>query len=82
MALSRLYYGVKIVIRVKPRSSKRSVEKIDDSNYIVSVMSSPMEGKANKEVIEVLANYFKIAKSKISIIKGETAKIKMVEIDN
>ena len=56
---------MRIVIRVKPRSGKRGVEKIDDGNYIISVMSPPMEGKANKEVVEVLADYFKISKSKV-----------------
>lgn len=73
---------MKILIRVKPRARIASVEKLEGQNYIVSVKSLPIKGKANKEVIEVLANYFKVSKSKVNILKGETGRIKIIEIGN
>ncbi|MDP3710474.1 MAG: DUF167 domain-containing protein [bacterium] len=73
---------MRILVRVKPRAKTAGVEKLEGQNYIVSVKSPPIEGKANKEVIDVLADYFGVAKSKVSIIKGETGRIKMVEIGN
>lgn len=73
---------MKILVRVKPRARTASVEKLEGENYIVSVKSPPIEGRANKEVIEVIADYFKVAKTKVIIIKGEMGRIKMIEIEN
>ena len=73
---------MKILIRVKPRAKTAGVEKLEGENYIVSVTEPPIEGRANKEVIEILADYFKVSKSKVSIIKGETGRIKMIDIED
>lgn len=66
---------------VKPRASKSSVERINEHTYHVLVRSSPIDGDANTEVIEVLSEYFNIPKSLITIIKGVTSKRKIIEID-
>ena len=71
---------MRITVRVKPRSRQEKIEKIDEINYIISVKEPPVEGKANKAVVKALAQYFKTAPSNISIIGGETSKIKVIEI--
>jgi len=45
--------------------------------YLTAV---PVDGKANKELIKLLAKELKISKSKIAIIKGEKNKEKIIEI--
>lgn len=45
--------------------------------YLTAV---PVEGKANKELIKLLANKLGISKSKIIILKGERDKNKILEI--
>jgi len=71
---------MKINIKVYPKARQEKVVKEGDT-YKVYVNSPPVDGKANKRVIELLAKKFKIKKSQISIIKGETSRGKVVEID-
>ena len=68
---------MKINVQVKTRSSKIGVEKIDDSNYIVRVNTPPVDGEANKKVIELLSKYFKTAKSNIELTRGSKSKKKV-----
>lgn len=76
---------MKISVKVIPYA--KQTEVVDDSVDLlgarilkVKVNQPPEDGKANKAVIEVLAEYFKIRKSAIFIIAGETSRNKIVEI--
>ena len=71
---------MRIYIKVIPKSSQRKVEKMDDGTYKVWVTVVPEKGKANQEVVKLLAKYFQVSKSQITILSGKTAKVKLVEI--
>ncbi|MDP3888879.1 MAG: DUF167 domain-containing protein [bacterium] len=71
---------MKIYVQVKAGAKNNLVEKIDETHFKVSVIERPIKNKANLKVIEVLANYFKIPKSKVILTSGETSKQKAVEI--
>jgi uncharacterized protein len=47
---------------------------------IVETTAPPLEGKANKKVIELVAKFLGLAKSQISIKTGLTGKYKVLEI--
>ena len=49
---------------------------------MVSVHAPPREGKANKALIELLANYFSVPKASVKIIRGQTGRRKLIEIDS
>jgi hypothetical protein len=67
-------------ITVNPKSSK-SEAVIDSSGGIrVYLNSPPVDGKANKECIEVLSKKLKTAKSNISIEKGEQGRHKRIAV--
>jgi len=70
---------MKITVKVKPNSAKQSI-KLEDDVYTVSINSPPVEGKANEELTEVLADYFNIPRSRIRIISGHKSRIKIVDI--
>jgi hypothetical protein len=72
--------GVKIFIKAKPLSKEERLEKIDEINFIVAVKEPPVQGKANRAIIKVLADYFKIAPSRVRLISGFSAKQKTFEI--
>ena len=74
--------NMRIYIQASPNSSKNEVIKISEGEYKVKLTATPIDGKANKMLIEVLAKHFKIAKSCITIVGGKSAKIKMVDIDD
>ncbi len=71
---------MKIKIKAKANSKVQSVEKIDDTNFIVSVRESPIDGKANKAIMKALAKYFGVSSINIKIISGRASKQKIIEI--
>ncbi len=73
---------MRIYLKVNPRSSKQKIEKMSNGNYKINLKSAPEKGQANKELINLLADYFKISKSQIKIIGGRTSSIKIIEINS
>lgn len=69
---------MKIFVYVKAGARENKLEKIDDITYKVSVKAPPVGGRANIEVEEVLADYFKLPTSKVYIISGFKSKSKIV----
>jgi uncharacterized protein len=72
---------MKIQIKVKPNSKRQSIEEAADGSLTVHLKSPPVDGKANEELIKLLAEKFEVAKSKISIKSGLSSRNKLVEID-
>jgi len=68
-------------IKVSPRGSKNELIKLSDGSYKAKLTASPVDGKANEALIELLSEEFDIAKSKIKIVRGLTNKIKIVEVE-
>ena len=73
---------MKIIVRAKPGAKSEKIEKIDEKNYIVSVVEPPIQGKANAAIIRVLAKHFDVSVSLVEIISGFMARVKVVEIHN
>lgn len=71
---------MKIFVSIKTNAKQEKVEKLDNAHFKVSVTAIPVEGKANQALIKILANYFKVAPSTISILSGHKAKHKVVEV--
>ncbi|HHG75113.1 DUF167 domain-containing protein [Persephonella sp.] len=71
---------MRITVRVKPNAKKDEIKKIDTDYYEVRVTAIPEKGKANKKVVQVLSKHFKIPKSKIRLIRGETSREKVFEL--
>ncbi|MDP1688623.1 MAG: DUF167 domain-containing protein [bacterium] len=71
---------MRISVKAKPNAFENKVEKIDDQNYIVSVTEPPVQGKANRAIIEELSNYFSTSISNVNIISGRTSRNKIIEI--
>lgn len=71
---------MKIRVKVKPNAKKEEIKKIEDDYFEIRVTVVPEKGKANKKVIEILSKYFKVPKSNITLLKGETSKEKLFEI--
>ena len=69
-----------INIKVNPNSSKSEIEKIDEDNYRARLKNPPIKGRANKELIELLAEYFKVEKENIEITRGLTGRYKIITI--
>ncbi|MCD6413478.1 MAG: DUF167 domain-containing protein [Elusimicrobia bacterium] len=70
---------MRVKVKVSPSSKVASVKKEGDF-LKVFVDAAPIKGKANKRLVEILADYFKVPKSCVKILHGKSGKIKLVEV--
>jgi uncharacterized protein (TIGR00251 family) len=72
---------MKIQVKVKPRSKTEDVTREMDGNvYVVLVKEPPVEGKANRAVLKLLAKHFGVPESRLRIVSGLTGKNKVIEV--
>ena len=67
--------GLLFRIKIVPNSSKNDLI-IEDEFIKVKVTAQPIENKANKALVEFLSKRFKVPKTSIEIVKGDTSKEK------
>ena len=73
---------MKISVHIKPNSRHREeVVKNDDDTLTVYVKAPAIEGRANAAAVKLLAKHFKVAPSKVKLVRGATSKYKIFEID-
>jgi len=68
--------GAIISVRAQPRSSRSGLDGVMGDAVKVRIRCAPVDGKANKELIETLADAFGLAKSCVVFKSGETSKTK------
>ena len=71
---------MRIVVRVLPRAKQDKVEPLDDGVYRVRVKAQPVKGQANERLRQIIARYFGVSVSAVQIVRGHTARVKVVEI--
>jgi uncharacterized protein (TIGR00251 family) len=69
-----------IGVRLKPGAKREKVVSIDEQEIRLAVTAPPVDGKANEALIKFLAEVLDVAKSSITILRGQTSRIKLVEI--
>jgi len=70
--------GVALSVYVQPRASKNRVAGEHDNALKLCITAPPVEGKANKAVISLLARLFSIPKTAVSIKSGQRGRSKRV----
>ena len=70
--------GVILNVRAQPRSSRSGIDGLLGDAVKVRIRCAPVDGKANKELIEPLADAFGVAKSSVVFKSGETSKTKRI----
>ena len=71
---------MKLHVRVKPNARISSLEERDDGTWLACVKASPVDGKANAEVIALVARRFGVRKMQVSIRIGANARTKLIEV--
>lgn len=69
---------MQINVRVTPRAKQNLVRPGNPMRVYVTVV--PEDGRANAAVIKLLSEYFGVAKSRIRVVRGDTARDKVIEI--
>jgi hypothetical protein len=67
-------------VRVVPRASKSEIVGFHAGALKIRIASAPVDGAANAELIRLLARTFKVSKSSVEILTGQTSKTKQVKI--
>ena len=67
------------IVEVKAGAGKREVLQRDGTLH-VSVNANAQEGKANTEMISLLAEYFGVSQSRIIVLQGEKNRRKLIEV--
>ena len=68
-----------IQVAVKPNSRTSELQE-SDGVWIARVKSPPVDGKANKELLTLIAEHFDVPRSRITIKSGAATRIKRVQI--
>jgi uncharacterized protein (TIGR00251 family) len=70
--------GTLLNVRAKPRSSRAGVDGLFGDALSVRVRCAPVDGKANKELVETIADELGLPKSRVEFKSGETSKSKRI----
>jgi uncharacterized protein len=67
-----------IQVKVKPNARASLIEESTDGVWLAQLKSQPIDGKANEELIALVAKRFGCPKSAVSIKSGASGRIKRV----
>ncbi|KKI99254.1 DUF167 domain-containing protein [Prochlorothrix hollandica] len=67
-------------VRVKPNAKQNRVTEDADGSLTVWLSVPPVDGKANVALIQLLAHTYGVPKSQITIVRGHTGRLKLVDI--
>jgi uncharacterized protein len=76
-------YGAAIAVRVTPRMAKNEIyEILDDGTVKIRLTAPPVDGKANKALLDFLSRVLEISSSNMEIIAGQTGRDKLISVEN
>ncbi len=67
-------------VKVKPNAREHTLTEGEDGIWLARLKSPPVDGKANQELVELIAAHFGCAKSAVEIKSGASSRLKMVRI--
>jgi len=72
---------VVLQIKVKPRARASQLNQAADGTWVASLKSPPVDGKANEELIGLVAEQFQVRKAAVSIKSGASGRMKLVTVE-
>jgi uncharacterized protein (TIGR00251 family) len=73
--------STRILVQVHPGSKTNEVLRFQEGVWHMKIAAPPVEGKANKELIEFISEILGVSKSRITIDKGITSHRKMIGVE-
>jgi uncharacterized protein (TIGR00251 family) len=71
----------RIPVRVQPRASRDEIAGMRAGALLVRVTAPPVDGKANAAVRRLLAKRLGVAAGRVTVVRGETARDKLIEVE-
>ena len=69
-----------IKVKVSAGAKTEKIEEVEPGIFKIRVTEQPEKGKANVRVLELVAEYFKVSKSKVFLVSGNTYREKIIDI--
>ena len=73
--------AVILQVKVKPRSKSSALSQNEDGTWLAKLKAPPIDGKANEELIALVAERFHCRKAAVTIKTGAAGRIKLVRVD-
>ena len=73
--------AIVIQVKVKPNARISAFEQAEGGTWLARLRSAPIDGKANQELIALVADHFQCRKSAVSIQSGASGRMKWVRIE-
>lgn len=67
-------------IKVKPGARESTLTEQSDGSFVARLKSPPVDGKANEELIRLIADHFGVTRAEVVIKTGLSARLKRVQI--
>ncbi len=67
-------------ILVQPRASRVRLGPVRQDRLVVAVTAPPVDGEANRAVIDALSDALGVARSQIEIVRGDSSRRKTVRV--
>ena len=71
-----------IQVTVKPNARASELEELEDGTWLARLKAPPVDGKANAELVTLVARRFRQPKARVSIKRGTTGRVKLVTIED
>lgn len=68
-------------VKVKPGARVSALTQAADGTWLAQVKSPPVDGKANEELIALVAERFRCRKTAVSIKSGASGRMKLVKVE-
>jgi len=72
--------GIVFKVKVQPKASKNEFAGLYQDALKIRLTAPPVEGKANKALINFLVDWLGVKKSQVEIVSGQLSKIKIIKV--
>ena len=72
--------GVIFRIKVQPRAAKNEIVGVQGDALKIRINAPPVKGKANRALVDFLAERLEVRKSEVEIISGRTSSVKKIKV--
>ena len=67
-------------VKVKPNARESALEEQADGTWVARVKAPPVDGKANAELVRLIAEHLGVPRSAVEIKSGGSSRLKLVQV--
>lgn len=73
--------AITLQVKVKPRAKVSELSQVADGTWIAKLKAPPVDGKANEELVALVAEKFNCRKASVTIMAGASGRTKLVRVE-